>query len=119
MKPKDRRQIVYFIQDNLNSNISIAASLNLLECLREMKDDSLLSEKFNKYSPLHSVSFTGVQWSLLVYNLLNSEEIQEKFDLKQHAQSSKGLRRLLPVVKITKQAQLDNCNLKKKACKDL
>ncbi|KAI1888197.1 hypothetical protein AGOR_G00182540 [Albula goreensis] len=56
------------------------------------------------------------QWSALVFVLLMSEDIQEVFDLKKYARSDEGVQRLLPVVKNTKTALLDQCNLTEGCC---
>ncbi|KAI4905543.1 hypothetical protein NFI96_004605 [Prochilodus magdalenae] len=59
------------------------------------------------------------KWSALVFVLLMSEETQEKFELKKYKPSEEGLRRLLPVVKNTRQAILASCNLEIMAGKEL
>ncbi|KAL6480978.1 hypothetical protein MHYP_G00090580 [Metynnis hypsauchen] len=50
---------------------------------------------------------------------LRKEESQEKFELKKYKPSDEGLWRLLRVVKNTRQALLDHCNLSKDGCETL
>ncbi|KAG7462056.1 hypothetical protein MATL_G00198570 [Megalops atlanticus] len=59
------------------------------------------------------------EWSALVFVLLMSEEVQDVFDLKQYTRSDEGLLRLLPVVKRTQTALLNQCNLTEQCCEVL
>ncbi|XP_030641143.1 NACHT, LRR and PYD domains-containing protein 3-like [Chanos chanos] len=118
IRPQSVEKIVNFIKKTLNKNISSERSVNLLYCLNELKDDSLVDEiqKYLGSGHLSTENLSSAQWSALVFVLLMSEETQEKFELKKYRGSDEGLRRLLPVLKNTKQAILALCNLTEQSC---
>ncbi|XP_030636227.1 NACHT, LRR and PYD domains-containing protein 3-like, partial [Chanos chanos] len=107
-----------YIKTKLNGNISSERSINLLYCLSELKDDSLVHEIQNYLGSgrLSTEKLSSAQWSALVFVLLMSDETQEKFELKKYRGSHEGLRRLLPVLKNTKQALLADCKLTEQSC---
>ncbi|XP_073670568.1 NACHT, LRR and PYD domains-containing protein 3-like isoform X2 [Paramisgurnus dabryanus] len=94
---------------------------NLFYCLSELKDYSLITEiqKYLNSGDLSAQSLSSVQWSALVFVLLMSEEIQETFELQKYRRSDEALIRLLPVIKQTKRALLQSCNLTGKCCESL
>ncbi|XP_030640792.1 NACHT, LRR and PYD domains-containing protein 3-like [Chanos chanos] len=109
---------VDYIKKTLNKNISSERSINLLYCLKELRDDSLLDEIQNYLGSgrLSTEKLSSAQWSALVFVLLISEETQEKFELKKYRGSGEGLKRLLPVLKNTKRALLSICKLTEQSC---
>ncbi|XP_066517120.1 NLR family CARD domain-containing protein 3-like [Hoplias malabaricus] len=102
----------------LNEKISSDRIMNLFHCLNELKDNSLTTEiqKSLNSGGLSKQELSSTQWSALLFVLQMSEETQEKFELKKYTPSDEGLRRLLPVVKNTRRALLDCCNLSEKTC---
>ncbi|XP_036452501.1 NACHT, LRR and PYD domains-containing protein 3-like [Colossoma macropomum] len=110
-----------YIKKKLSEQVSFDRSLNLIHCLSELNDNSLMTEIQNYLNSgdLSTQRLSSTQWSALVFVLLMSEETQEKFELKKYIPSDEGLRRLLPVVKNTRQALLDDCNLNKDSCEAL
>ncbi|XP_036412939.1 NACHT, LRR and PYD domains-containing protein 12-like isoform X2 [Colossoma macropomum] len=110
-----------YIKKKIRETESSERCINLFHCLNELKDDSFVTEiqNFLKSGYFSTHSLSSSQWSALVFVLLTSEETQEKFDLKKYRQSSEGLKRLLPVIKNTRQALLDQCNLTTESYKDL
>ncbi|XP_030636203.1 NACHT, LRR and PYD domains-containing protein 3-like [Chanos chanos] len=109
---------VDYNKKKLNKNISSDRSINLLYCLNELKDDSLLNEIQNYLGSgrLSTENLSSAQWSALVFVLLMSEETQEKFELNKYRGSDEGLKRLLPVLKNTKRALLAGCKLTVQSC---
>ncbi|XP_030636228.1 NACHT, LRR and PYD domains-containing protein 12-like [Chanos chanos] len=109
---------VHYIKEKLNENISSERSINLLYCLMELKDDSLVHEiqKYLGSGRLSTQKLSSAEWSALVFGLLMSDETQEKFELKKYRRSDEGLMRLLPVLKNTKRALLAGCNLTELSC---
>nr|XP_055062446.1 NACHT, LRR and PYD domains-containing protein 3-like isoform X3 [Misgurnus anguillicaudatus] len=95
--------------------------INLFYCLGELKDYSLIREiqKYLNSGDLSAQSLSSVQWSALVFVLLMSEEIQETFELQKYRRSDEALIRLLPVIKQTKRALLQSCNLTAECCESL
>ncbi|XP_030641408.1 NLR family CARD domain-containing protein 3-like [Chanos chanos] len=112
---------VNHIKKTLNSNISSERSINLLYCLNELQDDSLVNEiqKYLGSGHLSTEKLSSAQWSALVFVLLMSEETEEKFELKKYRGSDEGLKRLLPVLKNTKRALLAGCKLTEQSCSSI
>ncbi|XP_049335465.1 protein NLRC3-like [Astyanax mexicanus] len=110
-----------YIKEKLKEEMHSDRSLNLLHCLSELKDNSLTAEiqNFLNSGTLSKQELSSPQWSALVFLLMMSEETQEKFELKKYRASEEGLRRLLPVVKITQRALLASCDLGVKSCESL
>ncbi|XP_036435841.1 NACHT, LRR and PYD domains-containing protein 12-like [Colossoma macropomum] len=110
--------------DYIKRKIKITASeksINLFHCLSELKDSSLTSEIQNclNSGEITAQKLSPTEWSALVFELLMSEDTRETFELRKYRPSDEGLRRLLPVVKNTRQALLDHCNLNEDSCKAL
>ncbi|XP_030639582.1 NACHT, LRR and PYD domains-containing protein 3-like [Chanos chanos] len=118
IRPQSVEKTVNYIKNTLNKNISSERSINLLYCLNELKDDSLVNEIQNYLGSgrLSTEKLSSAQWSALVFVLLMSEETQEKFELKKYRGSDEGLKRLLPVLKNTKRALLTGCKLTEQSC---
>ncbi|XP_030640566.1 protein NLRC3-like [Chanos chanos] len=106
IKPQRVEKTIDYLKAKLNENISSERSINLLYCLNELQDDSLVNEiqSYLGSGRLSTETLSSAQWSALVFVLLMSEETQEKFELKKYRGSDEGLKRLLPVLKNTKQA---------------
>ncbi|XP_034020117.1 NLR family CARD domain-containing protein 3-like [Thalassophryne amazonica] len=115
------QKTVEFIKKKLNENLSMERNINLIHCLNELKDRSLLnliqqSVKSGSFSRKYS---SPADWSALVFILLSSEEHLDVFDLKKYSASHEALLRLLPVIKESKKALLSGCNLSKRSCEVL
>ncbi|KAI2649617.1 NLR family CARD domain-containing protein 3 [Labeo rohita] len=94
-------------------------SINLFYCLNELNDLSLVKEVQRFLNLGHFSKLSPAQWSALVFVLLTSEEKLDVFDLKKYIRSDEGLTRLLPVVKTSESALLDNCGLTMRCCRAL
>ncbi|XP_017538115.1 NACHT, LRR and PYD domains-containing protein 12-like [Pygocentrus nattereri] len=121
MKGESVSDTADYIKKKLSEQVLFDKSLNLIHCLSELKDNSLMTEIRNYLNSgdLSTQTLSSTQWSALVFVLLMSEETQEKFELRNYRPSDEGLRKLLPVVKSTRQALLDDCNLNKDSCEAL
>ncbi|XP_030640965.1 protein NLRC3-like [Chanos chanos] len=106
IRPQSLKITINYLKAKLNENISSERSINLLYCLNELRDDSLVNEIQNYLGSgrLSTEKLSSAQWSALVFVLLMSEETQEKFELEKYRGSDEGLKRLLPVLKNTKRA---------------
>ncbi|XP_066512838.1 NACHT, LRR and PYD domains-containing protein 12-like [Hoplias malabaricus] len=115
IREENLKDIVDYIKIKIRKTKSYEKKLNLFHCLSELKDNSLTSEiqNYMNLGDLSTQKLTSTQWSALLFILLMSEETQEKFELKKYRPSDEGLRRLLPLVKNTRRALLDSCNLSK------
>ncbi|XP_030641410.1 NLR family CARD domain-containing protein 3-like [Chanos chanos] len=118
IRPQSVEITIDYLKAKLNENISSERSINLLYCLNELKDDSLVNEiqSYLGSGRLSTEKLSSAQWSALVFVLLMSEETQEKFELKKYRGSDEGLKRLLPVLKNTKRALLALCKLTEQSC---
>ncbi|XP_025758666.1 NACHT, LRR and PYD domains-containing protein 12 isoform X2 [Oreochromis niloticus] len=115
------RETVQYIKEKLSENLSAEKSINLLHCLNELNDCSLVEEI---QQSLRSGSFSTdelspAQWSALVFILLSSEKDLDVFDLKKFSASEEALLRLLPVVKASNKALLSTCNLSERSSEAL
>ncbi|XP_058243427.1 NLR family CARD domain-containing protein 3-like isoform X2 [Hemibagrus wyckioides] len=119
-------EITMYIKENIGKNPthSPKKSINLFHCLNELNDQSLeqevqvfLSKTANHC--LHGVKLSPVQWSAIVFLLLNSKKGLEEFNLQQYAASDDCLMKLHQVVAESRKALLCNSNLTKKSCKVL
>uniref|UniRef100_A0A4W5NZT4 NACHT LRR and PYD domain-containing protein n=1 Tax=Hucho hucho TaxID=62062 RepID=A0A4W5NZT4_9TELE len=103
-------ETVKYIKWKIRENLAPGRCINLFHCLNELNDHSLV-EEIQSYLSSDRISreeLSPEQWSALVFVLLTSEE-----------DSDEGLLRLLPVVKASRIAQLESCDLTEKCCKAL
>ncbi|XP_059923679.1 NACHT, LRR and PYD domains-containing protein 3-like isoform X3 [Gadus macrocephalus] len=112
---------VSYIKKRINEGLSPECSINLIHCLNELNDCSLVEEiqQFLTLGILSRESLSPAQWSALVFILLTSEEELDVFDLKKYCASEEGLLRLLPVVIASKTSLLNGCHLSERCCEAL
>ncbi|XP_062847557.1 NACHT, LRR and PYD domains-containing protein 12-like isoform X2 [Trichomycterus rosablanca] len=123
-----KEEAVEYIKEKIRENPSPEKSINLFHCLNELNDHFLVQEVQTYLNRIGSdyviddsdclsrISLSPAQWSALVFVLLNSEEDLEEFDLRKYYRSDKGLLKLLPVVKESRRAELDDCSLTDESC---
>ncbi|XP_076739663.1 protein NLRC3-like [Maylandia zebra] len=100
------QETVQYIKKKLSENLSAEKSINLIHCLNELDDRSLVEEiqQSLRSGSLSTGKLSPAQWSALVFILLSSEEDLDVFDLKKYSASEEALLRLLPVVKASNKA---------------
>ncbi|XP_072315957.1 protein NLRC3-like isoform X2 [Eucyclogobius newberryi] len=106
-----------YIKKKLNEDVSAERSINLLHCLNELNERSLV-EQIQQYLSSGRLSEGGLspaQWSALAFILLSSEEDLDQFELKKYSSSEEALLRLLPVVKASNKALLSSCDLSERS----
>uniref|UniRef100_A0A3B5B4Q9 B30.2/SPRY domain-containing protein n=1 Tax=Stegastes partitus TaxID=144197 RepID=A0A3B5B4Q9_9TELE len=111
---KDTNQeLVKYIKKKIRENPSPERCINLLHCLSELMDSSLVDEiqHYLRAGSLSTAHVSPVQWSALVYVLLLSEKELDVFDLQKYSRSEEVLLRLLPLVKVSTTALLSRCKL--------
>uniref|UniRef100_A0AAZ1X2I7 B30.2/SPRY domain-containing protein n=1 Tax=Oreochromis aureus TaxID=47969 RepID=A0AAZ1X2I7_OREAU len=128
-RSKTNQKTIQYIKEKLGENLSPERSINLLHCLNELNDRSLIEEtqQYLSSGSLSTYELSPAQWSALVFILLSSEEHLHVFDLKKYSASEEALLRLLLVVKASKTAlslflylkMLSNCNLSERTCEAL
>ncbi|XP_060780242.1 protein NLRC3-like [Neoarius graeffei] len=116
-----QKDIIDYIKDKLNQNLSPERSINLFYCLNELKDDSLVKEiqSYMSSGRLSKAELSPAQWSALVFVLLTSDEDLEVFELQKFIRSDECFKRLLPVVQQAKTALLSDCKLTERSCSAL
>ncbi len=103
---QSKKEIVQYIKQKLECNLSPERSINLFHCLNELNDQTLVKEiqsQLNNGS-LSSADLSPAQWSAVAFVLLTSEEELEEFDLQKFKKSDECFFRLLEVVKTSKRA---------------
>ncbi|XP_030649740.1 NLR family CARD domain-containing protein 3-like [Chanos chanos] len=114
-------ETVKYIKEKIRKNLSPERYISLFHCLNELNDHSLVEEiqSYLSSGNLSRAELSPAQWSALVFVLLTSEEELDVFDLKKFIRSEECLLRLLPVVKASRTALLNSCNLTEKSCSAL
>uniref|UniRef100_A0AAX7SXL8 Uncharacterized protein n=1 Tax=Astatotilapia calliptera TaxID=8154 RepID=A0AAX7SXL8_ASTCA len=112
---------VQYIKKKLNENLSTEKNINLIHCLNELNDRSLVEEiqQFLRSGSLSTGKLSPAQCSALTFILLSSEEDLDVFDLKKYSASEEALLRLLPVVEASNKALLSSCNVSEEGCENL
>ncbi|XP_048024610.1 NACHT, LRR and PYD domains-containing protein 12-like [Megalobrama amblycephala] len=111
---------VDYIKKTIQMEKSVERIINLFHCLSELEDDSVEEIQKNFISGnLSAQNLSSAQWSGLVFVLLMSEETQETFELQKYRRSDEALIKLLPVIKNTRRALLQCCNLTAQSCESL
>ncbi|XP_048048852.1 NACHT, LRR and PYD domains-containing protein 12-like isoform X2 [Megalobrama amblycephala] len=118
---QSKKEIVQYIKQKLEDNLSPERSINLFYCLYELNDQTLVKEIQTHLSKgsLSSADLSPAQWSALAFVLLTSEEELEEFELQKFKKSDECLIRLSAVIKTSKRALLNDCNLTDRSCSAL
>ncbi|XP_028975642.2 NACHT, LRR and PYD domains-containing protein 3-like [Esox lucius] len=145
---KNIEDTVKYIKEKIRKNTSPESCINLFLCLIELNDHSLVEDiqMFINSGSLSEAKLSGTQWQALVFVLLTSSKELDEFDLRKYCRSDDGLLRnipkvrvnkdglkfcqkssslevgflrLLPVVKVSRRAVLNQCNLSERSCRDL
>uniref|UniRef100_A0A8C6SKN4 NACHT domain-containing protein n=1 Tax=Neogobius melanostomus TaxID=47308 RepID=A0A8C6SKN4_9GOBI len=98
------QRTVKYIKEKLNKRgVSPERSLNLLHCLNELKDRSLVKEIqwVMREGRLSDGEMTPALWSALSFLLLSSKSDLEHFDLRKYCPSEKALLGLLSLCGLT------------------
>ncbi len=103
---QSNEEIVQYIKQKLEADLSPESSINLFYCLNELNDQTLVKEIQTHLSKgsLSSADLSPAQWSALTFVLLTSEEELEEFELQKFKKSDESLMRLSAVIKTSKRA---------------
>ncbi|XP_059212063.1 NACHT, LRR and PYD domains-containing protein 3-like [Centropristis striata] len=118
---RTNQETVQYIKKKISEDLSAERSINLLHCLNELNDRSLVEEiqQSLRSGSLSTDKLSPAQWSALVFIFLSSETNLDVFDLKKYSASEEALLRLLPVVKASNKALLTGCKLSERSCEAL
>ncbi|XP_048866371.1 NACHT, LRR and PYD domains-containing protein 12-like isoform X1 [Brienomyrus brachyistius] len=110
-----------YIKGKIKKNLSLERTINLFHCLNELGDNSLVEEvqRYLNSGSLSAADLSPAQYSALAFVLLMSDEELDVFDLKKFFRSDNEHWRLLPVVKTSRTALLNICNLTESCCDTL
>ncbi|KAK7926060.1 hypothetical protein WMY93_008370 [Mugilogobius chulae] len=113
------QETVSYIREKLNKSASAASSLNLLHCLNELNDPSLLEtvQNYLREGTLTDYEVLPSDWSAVAFILLFSDSNLDEFDLRHYSRSETVLFKLLPVVDASSRAMYyflleNNCNVR-------
>ncbi|XP_024918271.1 NACHT, LRR and PYD domains-containing protein 12-like isoform X2 [Cynoglossus semilaevis] len=115
------QETINYIKKKIEETTSAETSINLFHCLNEVNDRSLVEEiqQYMESGSLKEGKLSPGQWSALAFILLSSAEDLNVFELKKYWASEAALPRLLPVVKVSTKALLNDSNLSERSCKAL
>ncbi|XP_067313608.1 NLR family CARD domain-containing protein 3-like [Pseudorasbora parva] len=117
---QSNKEIVQYIKQKLGDNLPAERSINLFYCLNELNDQTLVKEIQTHLSKGSlSSDLSPAQWSAVAFMLLTSEEELEEFELQKFKKSDECLIRLSAVIKASRRALLNDCNLTDKSCSAL
>nr|XP_055053585.1 NLR family CARD domain-containing protein 3-like [Misgurnus anguillicaudatus] len=120
-----KKKTVTYIKQKMTENLSTEKSINLIHCLNELGDDSLLQEiqDYVTSSSVGKTKLSSSKWAALVFVLLTSEKHLDKLNLKPFIGVSNTadevLVRLQLVIKETKKLNLSYCGITDEGCVDL
>ncbi len=104
---QSNEEIVQYIKQKLEADLSPERSINLFYCLNELNADQTLMKEIQTHlnkGSLSSADLSPAQWSALTFVLLTSEEELEEFELQKFKKSDECLIRLSAVIKTSKRA---------------
>nr|XP_055023542.1 NACHT, LRR and PYD domains-containing protein 3-like [Misgurnus anguillicaudatus] len=117
-----KEKTVEYIKQKINENLSTEKSINLIHCLNELGDDSLLQEiqYYVKSASVGKSKLSSSQWTALVFVLLTSEQHLDELNLNTfigNKNKADGvLVKLLPVIKEYKKVRLSDCEITDAGC---
>uniref|UniRef100_A0A8C7PFN0 NACHT domain-containing protein n=1 Tax=Oncorhynchus mykiss TaxID=8022 RepID=A0A8C7PFN0_ONCMY len=119
-RSQSNKETVKYIKEKIRKNLPLERCINLFHCLNELNDHSLVEDiqSYLRSGSLSKSKLSSGQWSALVFMLLTSEKLGV-FDLKKYIRSDAALLKLLPVVRSSRTAQLNECKLTKKSIEAL
>ncbi|XP_034018937.1 NACHT, LRR and PYD domains-containing protein 3-like isoform X1 [Thalassophryne amazonica] len=118
---ENNQETAEYIKKKLDENLSVERNINLIHCLNELKDRSLVDQiqQFLSSGRLSVEHLSPSHLSALIFILLSSDQHLDVFDLKKYSASHEALLMLLPVIKASKKALLSVCNLSERSCEVL
>ncbi|XP_048850890.1 NACHT, LRR and PYD domains-containing protein 12-like isoform X4 [Brienomyrus brachyistius] len=117
----DIKETAQYIKGKIKDNLSPERTINLFHCLNELGDKSIVEEvqRYLNSGRLSAEDLSPAQYSALAFAMLMSDKELDVFDLKKFIRSDKEHWRLLPVVKTSRRALLNSCNLTEECCEVL
>ncbi|KAL1260230.1 hypothetical protein QQF64_008057 [Cirrhinus molitorella] len=113
----NKKETVQYVNQMIRKSPSPDKSINLFHCLNELGDHSLIEEvqHYLKSGKIKEIELSLSQRSALAFVLLTSEQEMDVFFLSKytgpHMTPDDVVQMLLPVIKASRSAQLDDHNL--------
>lgn len=105
MPTRGIKNTIGFIKKEIQKKFSPERTINLLHCLNEMNDTSLVEEIKSYVSTRVDHQLSPTECSALVYLLLVSAEELGEFNLRRYLRSDEGLRRMVPLILVSPRAK--------------
>ncbi|KAI5614756.1 NACHT, LRR and PYD domains-containing protein 3-like isoform X2, partial [Silurus asotus] len=103
-----KKDIVQYIKEKISEDLPTDKSINLLHCLNELGDHSLVEEIQHYLKSEKKGELSSTQWSALVFVLLTSVQELEEFDLSKYISIDKTteavLLKVMPVIALSRKA---------------
>ncbi|XP_041954447.1 NACHT, LRR and PYD domains-containing protein 12-like isoform X2 [Alosa sapidissima] len=111
-------ETICFIKQKIRALKEAERTINMLHCLSELKDNSLVTGILNDVvsGKLSGTRMEPDKCSALTYVVLMSGEVLEVFDLKRFKTSAVGQQRLLCALKACKHGRLGRCKITAESC---
>ncbi|XP_038844283.1 NACHT, LRR and PYD domains-containing protein 3-like isoform X1 [Salvelinus namaycush] len=109
------KKLIGYIKMLKRKDLSPERCINLIHCLLQLKDHTILQNDNNQVSPSDTPP-TPFQCSLLAYMFIMSEK-PEEFDFRNNKTSEEAFRRLAPALLSCTRALLNFCDITALECK--
>ncbi|XP_043928152.1 NACHT, LRR and PYD domains-containing protein 3-like isoform X2 [Protopterus annectens] len=111
----ERQKIANFIKNMLERDISPERCMNLLHCLSEIGENSIVDEVKHCLTSgaFATRKLSPSEYSALAIVLQMSDETSESFNLSQYVDSVDGFKRIIPVAKLCTEIRLGELFLSK------
>ncbi|XP_030013664.1 NLR family CARD domain-containing protein 3-like isoform X3 [Sphaeramia orbicularis] len=116
---QSHEEIISYIKEKISHARRPERYINLFHCLNELNDHSLMEEiqiYMDSDGECVMDQCSPAQWAALVFLLLTSPDKPKEIHLKKYSNREDGLHRLLPAIKASRSAMLNDCNLTAVSC---
>ncbi|KAI5090321.1 NACHT, LRR and PYD domains-containing protein 12-like, partial [Silurus meridionalis] len=116
---QNKEETVQYTKKKISEDLPAEKSINLLHCLNELGDDSLVKEIQQYLKSGAQSELSPSQWSALVFVLLTSAQDLEEFDLNKYITPDKIrdeiLVRVMPVIAASRKAIISCSQITKRS----
>ncbi|XP_036421170.1 protein NLRC3-like [Colossoma macropomum] len=116
--PEVVTEAISYLKKQIQGTCCSYMFLKCFHCLNELNDSSLVDEvqTFLRNRNLNEDNLSPELWSALVFIIVTSDENLDVFELNKYGTSDEALVNLLALIKMSKTARLNNCNITVKGC---